>query len=411
MICKWMRQTALFSLAGLGAIVGTLAAPTKVRADAVTGISTLSQANRLSLFHDYSLNAVGLSSNAIPDSTTSGFLTPLFTSDPSSQPADFTRAYSLSGGAFAGYDSNPEARRFADDGQFAGIDLNAEYHFGLGPDDATLGQPTQFQFAYDFTGAIYDGGVLNADTTQQTLSGSYRRRLFHDQLALGVIFDDQFTTEHGVAFLNTFDISPSIEWFLTPQLSLEANYDYTRLDFLFRKQPRRSPDSNRHTVNTKFHFYSFPQQRGEIPESPDQLGDILRAALSRFTIGYAYVANEADGLDYVYDSNRLTIGLEGIKIPRVKWMTMDMTYAHEWQNFINPSVEGPIVLAGKPKQLRRKDHIDVFTLRANADLLDLPQDRGTLSTFLQWDLLADRSTIESRHYNEFVISGGLNYRY
>jgi hypothetical protein len=78
---------------------------------------------------------------------------------------------------------------------------------------------------------------------------------------------------------------------------------------------------------------------------------------------------------------------------------------------MDPSTEGPIILAGKPKQRRRKDHVDVFTLRANAKLFDLPQDRGSLSSFLQWDIIADRSTIVARHYNEFVVSGGLTYQW
>ena len=50
-------------------------------------------------------------------------------------------------------------------------------------------------------------------------------------------------------------------------------------------------------------------------------------------------------------------------------------------------------------------------LVANSRLLDLPENRGTLASFVQWDLIADRSTIEARHYNEFVISGGLTYQW
>ena len=98
-------------------------------------------------------------------------------------------------------------------------------------------------------------------------------------------------------------------------------------------------------------------------------------------------------------------------LPHLRDVVLDATYAHEWDNFTVPNAEGPNVLAGKPKQVRRKDHLDVFTLRANARLFDLPQNRGTLSTFVQWDLIADRANLEARHFNEFIISGGIRYQY
>ena len=274
-----------------------------------------------------------------------------------------------------------------------------------------IGSPTQIQFGYDATGAVYEGTVFNADVFQQTISGSYRRSIFNDSLFLGFLLDDQFTTEYGNAFLNTFDVGPSIEWFMLSQFSAEASYDFTRLDYFMHTAIKRDPDANRHTFNVKAHFYPTPQVRGDVPESADQLGDILRESLKRATFGYAFVDNESSGTDYIYNANRLSIGLEGLRVPRVPDVTMDVMYAHEWQNFMDPSVEGPDVIAGKPAQHRRKDHLDVFTLRGNARLFDLPRDRGTLSTFVQWDLIADRSNIVVRDFNEFIISGGLNYRY
>ena len=143
------------------------------------------------------------------------------------------------------------------------------------------GSPTQFRISYDATGAVYDGTVFHADTFQQTLSGSYRRSLFRDTLFVGIALADQSTTESGNAFLNTFDASPSFEWFLTPEGSAEVNYDFTRLDYFIRAATRRNPDADRHTVNVKFHFYPTPQLRGDIPESEDVLGDILRQTLER----------------------------------------------------------------------------------------------------------------------------------
>jgi hypothetical protein len=409
-----MRRAAFSTLATLCPILaGTilLVTPARTFADTVTGISKLDQANRLSLFHDYSIDAVGLTTGSIPGSAGTGVLAPAMGDYASTEPAEPGRSFEINATPLAGYDSNPEARRFSQGSPFAGLDLDAVYYLDLGPGDPNLGSPTQFQFAYDLTGAVYGGTTFEADTLQQTLSATYHRWLFHDTVVVGVAFDDQYTTEHAESFLNSFDATPSVEWLFTPQLSLEANYEYSRMDYFIHAVPRRDPTSNRSTVNTKFHFYSLPQVRGDIPESPDQLGDILRATLSRLTIGYAAVFNQTDGLDYRYEANRVSIGVEGIRIPRLHDVTFDVNYAHEWDNFMDPSTEGPIVLAGNPKQKRRKDHVDVFTLRSNARLFDLPHDRGTLSTFLQWDILADRSTIPARHFNEFIISGGINYRY
>jgi hypothetical protein len=408
---KRNRQTAFLWLAALGGVVGLLPAPQMARGDVVTEISTLSQANRLSIFHDYSIDALGQTVGTGPGPSGSGELNPLLGSYATSEALDSERSYALSVTPIAGYDSNPEARRIGQGSLFGGADLGALYRIDLGPDDATVGSPTQFRFDYDLTGAVYDGTVPNADVLQQTVSGSYRRSLFHDSLYFNFGLKDQLTLEHGEAFLNTLDASPGLEWFLAPQISAEVNYDYARMGYFIRVAAPRDPDANRNTVNTKLHFYSFPQQRGPVPESPDQLGDILRAALNRATIGYAFVDNEATGRDYEYNANRLSLGVEGVHIPRFRSISLDVDYAHEWVNYMNPSTEGPIIIAGSPKQRRRKDHEDIFTLRANDRLIDLSQDRGSVSTFLQWDLIADRSNIEARHFNEFVISGGLEYRY
>jgi hypothetical protein len=415
MMCKRIRQAASCVLAGLGATISLLAGTSSTRADVVTDVSTLSQANRLSLFHDYSMNVVGLTAGNIPGSVGSGMFDSFLDNGSATAPSDTDRSYTLSATPFTGFDSNAEARRSADvqSGVFGGVDLSAVYRINIGPNDPTVGSPTQFQFAYDTTAAAYEGTVFKADPFQQTLSGSYRRSLFNDSLFVGFALNDQFTLEHGEAFLNTFDASPSVEWFVAPQESIEVSYDYTRLGYFINHiGVPEDPDANRHTINTRFHFYSFPQLRGDIPESPDQLGDILRATLRRATIGYAAVINNATGHDYEYEANRLSVGFEGVHlIPRIRNIFMDVSYAHEWDNYMNTNFEGPIVIAGKPPRVRRKDHVDVFTLRVNGRLLDLPQDRGTLGTFFQCDLIGDRSNIFNRHYNESIVSGGLTYQW
>jgi hypothetical protein len=412
MIVKRMLRTAGCCLAGLGASLGLMAGTHSASADVVTGISNLSQANRLSIFHDYSINAVGLTSGSgVPGSAGGGMMTSILGSWASTDPTGSGRSYDISATPLFGYDSNPEARRVGQGSIFGGTDIAAQYRINVGPDDPTVGSPNQFRFSYDATGTVYDGTVLNADTFQQTFAASYRRSLLHDMVFVGVGFQNQFTTEYGNAFLDTVDVSPSVEWFMLPQASAEVNYDYTLMGYFIHPVTKRDPNADRNTVNAKFHFYPTPQLRGEIPEAEDVLGDILRQSLQRATIGYAAVFNEATGTDYNYEANRLSIGIEGLHCPRMPDLTLDATYSHEWDNYMGPSVEGPNIIAGKPRQIRRKDHLDVFTLRTNARLFDLPKDRGTLSTFVQWDIIADRSNLEARHFNEFVISGGISYRY
>jgi hypothetical protein len=87
-----------------------------------------------------------------------------------------------------------------------------------------------------------------------------------------------------------------------------------------------------------------------------------------------------------------------------------MRYAHEWQIYLNKNNETIPTLNGNHFLLRH-DHLDIFTLRANARLADLAKNRGTFGTFLQWDIINDRSNIQNRDFNEFIISTGLVYQY
>jgi hypothetical protein len=410
-------RNALNALAGIGAMTCILTLPNAAQADPVTDTTSYSQQNRLSLFHDYSIDVVGQTKPSIPGSPGSGVMNPLLGQYASTDAEDSGRWYELSATPLAGYDSNPDASRFPEGGAFVGLDLSAAIHCNFGPYDPTVGSPNQFKLSYDITGAVYEGQVGSADAIQQTLNWSYRRNLFNDRVFIGMGIADQFTVQHGEAIANSFDAIPSAEWLMIPQTSVEVSYDYTNFSFFRAAADRKSMDTDRHTVNLKLHLYATPQVRGPIPESPDVLGDILRQTLYRATIGYAAVFNNALGIGYQYEGNRLQIGFEGVRIPQLKFVpdlsmiTMDMMYAHEWDNYMNPSLEGPQILAGSPKHIRRKDHIDVFTLRANARLLDLSGDRGTLAGYLQCDIIADRANILVRHYNEYVFSGGFTYRY
>jgi hypothetical protein len=417
MIWKRMVRTAGYGLAVSGAVLANcLLEPSQALAgagDYVSGTSQTSQENRLSLFHDYSIDVVGLTSGPIPGSAGSGIFTPLMGQGVDT--SDSGRSFAVAFTPLVGYDSNPEARRYAQDGEFGGADISASYRCDIGPYDPTVGSPNQFRISYDLTGAVYSGQVKEADALQQTLAWSYRRSLFNDRVFLGLAITDQFTMEHGSAILNTLDAIPSVEWFFYPQASVEINYDYTDLTFFPDSLRYQDPNSDRSTVNLKLHLYPTPQVRGPIPDSPDVLGDILRQTLKRATVGYAAIFNQTEGPGYLYEGTRASVGFEGVRIPLFRQspnaLTLDAMYSHEWDDYMNPDDEGPLVLAGEPKHIRRKDHIDVFTLRGNARLLDLPRHLGTVGAYVQYDIIADRANIAVRHYNEYIVSGGLTYKW
>ena len=419
-------------------------------ADQVTPSQTQDQANRLSLFHDYGLDAVGNVNSvdlpvnvgnpndvafAIPGLAGGGLLTGVLPSSMSStDPTGTGRPFDLSLTPIAGYDANPEGRRLPRASVFGGGELAAAYHVTDGPDDPIVGQPLRATFAYSALGAVYEGQTQNADTLQQNLSASVRQTLFANSIVLSSTLGDAFTMEHGSAFLDTFDAGATGEFFFLPQASIEAGYDYAHLQYFFTAiLPAQKPTADRDTFVAKGHLYTLSQRRGAtIDEAPDQLTEILRGMLRRVTVNYDHVWNlptEDNGHDYKYEANRVGIGLEGMTAPSqvattplgrfTRNLSFDLDYDHEFQNYEYANTESPPVYltnkgSGTTRELRRfhrKDGIDVLTYRGNARLLDLPHDAGTLAGYVQWDLTHDGSNIVARHYNEYVITGGLTYRY
>lgn len=389
-----------------------LLSPAAARGDDVTAVSNQDQANRLSIFHDYSISAIGNTAGTIPGPPGSGFLSPFLGNAATTEPADTNRSWAVSGTPLFGYDSNPEARKDAAGGLFVGADVNAVYALDLDPDDPGLGGTTHFLFSYDATGALYDGAVKQADVFQQTATGSVRHGFFDDTLILSALLQDQFTIAHGTAFLNTVDVVPSIEQFWCSQFSTQITYDYTRFNYFFHVDKKsHDPDADRHTVMGYLHFYTAPQRAGsQTREARDQLSEMLRHLLSRATFGVGHVWNDAPGADYMYEANRLVFGLDGIRPLKTRALSLDLEYAREWDHFSNHSTFGEPILS-KASAPPRRDQLNVLTVRANARLADLSYQAGSLGAFLQWDWINDNSNVPVRHFNEFLVSTGVTYRY
>ena len=429
-------------LATAAVAVPAWAAPA-ARGEDVSPTLTQDQANRLSLFHDYGLNAVGLDNyvgmpvNVGNPNDTGGLVAgsagggllggALPPSVVSTDPTGPGRPFDVTLAPFVGYDANPESRRIPRASVFAGGDLGVAYRFTDGPDDSIVGQPLRATFAYDAMGAVYEGQTENADALQQNLSASVRQTLFQNTIVLSSTLTDGYTVEHGDSFLNTFDAGATGEVFFLPQVSVESGFGFTNFEYFFKAiLPPQRPSADRDTFIAKAHLYPLSQRRGAtIEEAPDVLTEVLRAAIRRVTVNYDHVWNrptERTGGDYQYEANRVGLGLEGLTVPEKvgvrslgtfgRSLSMDLDYNHEFQNYEYANSASPPILAGHPKGgFHRKDGIDVLTFRGNARLFDLPHDAGTLGAFVQWDVIHDGSNIKARHYNDYVISGGVTYRY
>ena len=414
-------------------------------AEDVTAVLTQDQANRLSLFHDYGLNAIGSANyfaipvnvgnpndvghNPVAGVAGSGVMTAaLGPRYASTDPTGTGRPFELFASPVLGYDSNPEARRTARDSAFAGGELGVAYHITDGPDDPIAGQPLRATFAYNLLGAAYEGQVQNADVLQQNISASVRQTLFDNSWILSSTIADGFTVEHSSAFLNTIDAGATGEFFFAPQLSVETGLNFTKFIYFYESVlPAQKADAERYTFVAKGHVYSLSQRRGaKIDEAPDVLTEVLRESVRRLTINYAHVWNIPDrrrNRDYKYEANRIGFGLDGLTLPsRVgrtslgtygRALSLDVDYNHEFQQYQYANTASQPIITPKPRggRLTRKDGIDVFTLRGNARLFDLPHDAGTLAAYLQWDLIDDGSNIRARNFDEYVISGGITYRY
>jgi hypothetical protein len=381
------------------------------RADDLTAELNQNQANRLSIFHDYSISAIGTTPGNIPGSSGTGLATPLFGKFASTDNNVSNRDWSVSATPLFGYDSNPEARSSAQDSLYTGLDANAIYYLQLDPNDKSWGGPTDFLFSMDVNGALYEGNVKQANVLQTTATGSLKH-VFSNTVTTSLLLQDQYTVEHGYSFLNTFDVAPSMELFWLPRLSTELEYDFTRLDYFFKPTPNpQDPTASRNTLSAYFHFYSKPQY-GPMGPSPDRLTDILRTLLDRATLGYAYVWNKADasGGDYDYEGNRFIFALRDLRPLKTPALSFDLQYAYELDKYKNISTFTSQVVS-IPRGIRRSDNLDIFTLRANARLLDFSHNRGTLGSFFQWDVIYDNSNVPVRDFNEFLVSAGFTYQY
>ena len=410
-----MKLKRLTLCAALAAGCLMLSAARPALADVLTPNLNQAEANRLSIFHDYSLDAVGNSGEMVSPSG-EGVIWPwvqrLHGNAEDAKPQAAVRDWYVGAGLIAGYDSNPEARVRAKSSSFAGADLGAGYALILDPNDPSEGSSTEFNFAYQMVGAIYQGTTDKANVDQQTLSADVRHGIFGDQIFLGGRIDDQFTMEHGTAFLNVVDITPKAEVFFLPQLSGEMEFNYAHLDYFYHVSADRDVDADRNTLTLKLHYYTLPPNRNQpIPEAPDRLTELLRQLLRGATFGYAHVWNLADSSSYKYEADRLILGLDGIQPFKTSDVSFDVEYAHETQNYPNASSESGLSLNHPNGFIRRHDHLNIITLRGNANLFTFRHNRGNLGTYLQWDMINDTSTIFIRDFNEYIVSAGITYRF
>ncbi len=393
------RKRILLAAAMAAALPGSFA-----RADGYTPTIAQDQANRLSIFHDYGFdvigdstgNSTGVGGNGggflgnVPLIGTPGegsataiidrfsFLDGLRSKDAS----PVAREFDVSLGYTSGYDSNAEARRVpADkDASFVGGTFRAGFHVTDGDRDPIVGAPLQADFAFATTGVWYEGTVANADAVQPMAAVNVRDSLLGNAVVLRGSLNDQFTIEHGAAFLDTFDATGSGEAFALPQLSVEAGYDFAHLQYFFHPiLDAQKPTADRNTVDARLHLYPLDQRRGATIPKVDGVSQFFREALTRATVGYAHVWNDptqTTGSDYKYDSDRAYVGLEGLTLPKgVKLFGSSIGTRDGGQPCStatssrgSPTRTRP---ARRPSSFglpghRRRDNLDVFTIRSNS---------------------------------------------
>ncbi len=407
-----MRLKCIFRSAPcvVGALSILLLPVSRAAADEVTAQLNESEAQRLSIFHDYGISSIGSTAGEIPDTTDGGMLAPYFGRWATDTPTANEKAWSVSATPIIGYDSDPEGLPNERGSLFGGAEMSANYGLKLTADN---GDPTDIDISYDLTGAVYKGTVKQGDNIQQTASAGVQHKMANDSVVLSGLFRDQFTVDHGSAFLNTIDGSVGAELFWFSQLSTELSDRLSHLDYFYSPAKKeQDPDANRNVVDLSLHLFPLPQTRdATVEESPDRLTDFLRSSLRSVTLGYAYVWNRSDGSDYRYEANRIHFGFEDLRPFRTNNLSFDLMYAHEWQVYNNKNSETVPDLTNPKAFLLRHDHLDIFTMRANARLVDLAHNRGTIGQFLQWDIIADRSNIQTHDFNEFIISTGIEYKY
>ena len=434
------------------AILALAAAAPSAHADQVTAALSQQQSNRLSILHDYGLDLVGDSTGdgagpaghaaggylgevPLVGTPGQGAAAAILTKVSSKltflqgiQSTDDTptgRNFDLSLGYASGYDSNPKANPYARDGSFIAGTFTAGYHLVDGPDDPVIGSALRADVAYNVVAVAYSGPRADADGVQQGLNGSVRDSLLGDRLVATGSVNDQFTMEHGEAFLNTTDVAAAAEAFATYHLSVEGGYDYAHLQYFFRPvDDAQKPTAERHSLDARLHLYPVSQERGiGIPNTDAGLGLFVEQALRRATLGYAHVWNFPDqqtGTDYRYQSDRVFVGLEGLTLPPsiklfgqpiAQGTSASVFYAHEFQSFAFDNSLTPAVLNGTGPGHPRRDNLDVLTIRSNTRILDFAHHDGTLATFLQVDLVHDGANVPARHFNELIVSSGLSYVY
>src|SRR5438552_11713219 len=126
------------------AVASLLFTTTAARADLPSYVNTQSQANRLSLLHDYGISAFGGTGADIPGEPGGGILRTYMGNWASIDNTPVQRDWSISASPLVGYDTNPEARHIDQNSFFAGVDAAASYTIYLEPDNSDLRRPTRF---------------------------------------------------------------------------------------------------------------------------------------------------------------------------------------------------------------------------------------------------------------------------
>jgi tetratricopeptide (TPR) repeat protein len=251
------------------------------------------------------------------------------------------------------------------DAAFFRFTLGGSYGWYLSPKDS-------LSAGYSLLADFYND-VSSNDTLNHYFYGQYGHAFNARQLATFRL-SDEFTMLDSNKFRNRISLRPAFSYGFKDWLVGEIYYGLAFSDYYFSTPEVQNRDGTGHTLG---------------------LNGYLKIPNTRFLIraGYYHLWNLADGSDFDFDSNAISLGLSH----PLFWEIMgEVFYTHLFDSYDNNNS-----LAGGGFDFPRDDDIDIFTVQVNRSI------RDWLRAYVRYDYTRDDSNIPFYKFDQDVVFGGL----